>query len=98
VRPGAFVTVEVLRETRSNVVLVPRPAVIRELQETYVFVADGKVARKRVVTVGLEEGDRLEIRNGIKAGEPVITSGQGALKDQAPITVAPATPQTASAS
>jgi membrane fusion protein (multidrug efflux system) len=89
VRPGAFVTVEVLRETRRNAVLVPRPAVIRELQETFVFVADGKVARKRVVDVGLEEGDRLEIRAGLKAGEQVITAGQGALKDQAPITVAP---------
>jgi len=90
VRPGAFVTVEVLRETRANAVLVPRPAVIRELQETFVFVAEGKVARKRVVNVGLEEGDRLEIRAGLKAGEQVITAGQGALKDQAPISVVPA--------
>ncbi len=88
VRPGAFVTVEVLRETRPNAVLVPRPAVIRELQETYVFVAEGKVARKRVVSVGLEEGDRLEIRSGLQAGEQVITAGQGGLKDQAPIAVA----------
>jgi membrane fusion protein (multidrug efflux system) len=90
VRPGAFVTVDVLRETRANVLLVPRPAVIRELQETFVFVAEGKVARKRVVNVGLEEGDRLEIRAGLKAGEQVITAGQGALKDQSPITVTPA--------
>lgn len=96
VRPGAFVTVEVLRETRVNAVLVPRPAVIRELQETYVFVAEGKVARRRVVEVGLEEGDRLEIRAGLKAGEQVITAGQGGLKDQAPITVAPAAKASAS--
>jgi len=88
VRPGAFVSVEVLRETRANVVLVPRPAVIRELQETFVFVAEGKVARKRAVSVGIEEGDHLEIRTGLKAGEQVITAGQGALKDQAPIAVA----------
>jgi membrane fusion protein (multidrug efflux system) len=70
------------------VVLVPRPAVIRELQETYVFVAEGKVARKRVVSVGLEEGDRLEIRAGLEAGEQVITAGQGGLKDLSPIAVA----------
>jgi membrane fusion protein, multidrug efflux system len=88
VRPGAFVSVEVLRETRANAVLVPRPAVIRELQETFVFVAEGKVARKRAVSVGIEEGDHLEIRTGLKAGEQVITAGQGALKDQAPIAVA----------
>ena len=67
---------------------MPRPAVIRELQEAYVFVAEGKVARKRPVQVGLEEGDRLEIRGGLKAGEQVIVSGQGGLKDHAPIAVA----------
>lgn len=89
VRPGAFVSVEVLRETHAEALLVPRPAVIRELQEAYVFVADGKVARKRVVQVGLEEGDRLEIRQGLRAGEKVIVNGQGGLKDLAPIAVAP---------
>jgi len=88
VRPGAFVAVELLRETRPQALLVPRPAVIRELQEAYVFVAEGKVARKRPVQVGLEEGDRLEIRGGLKAGEQVIVSGQGGLKDHAPIAVA----------
>ena len=90
VRPGAFVSVEVLRETRDDALLVPRPAIVRELQEAYVFVADGKVARKRLVEIGLEEADRVEVLEGLKAGEPVITAGQGGLKDESPITVAPA--------
>jgi len=87
VRPGAFVTVGVVRETHAAALLVPRPAVIRELQETFVFVADGQVARKRVVTLGLEEGNNLEIRSGLEPGDNVVTSGQGALKDNAPIKV-----------
>jgi multidrug efflux pump subunit AcrA (membrane-fusion protein) len=63
--------------------------VVRELQEAYVFVADGKVARKRVVELGLEEGDRVQVTRGLTAGETVVTSGQGALKDQGAIKVAP---------
>jgi membrane fusion protein (multidrug efflux system) len=87
VRPGAFVTVEVLRETRKQATIVPREAVIRELQETFVFVADGKVARKRAVTLGLEEAGRIELTGGVKAGEQVIVSGQGGLKEGAPIAI-----------
>jgi membrane fusion protein (multidrug efflux system) len=87
VRPGAFVTVEVLRQTRKETMLVPREAVIRELQETYVFVADGKAARKRAVTIGLEEAGRIEVTGGLKAGEQVIVSGQGGLKEGAPIAI-----------
>ncbi len=90
VRPGAFVTVEILRETRADVVLLPRQAVIRELQSAHVFVAKNGVAEKRVVTVGLEEGERLEIRTGLNAGERVIIAGQGSLKHGAPSKVATA--------
>jgi membrane fusion protein (multidrug efflux system) len=88
------VTVDVLREARPSALLVPRQAVIRELQETYVYVAEGTQARKRTVSVGLEEGDRLEVTAGLQQGEKVITSGQGGLRDQSPIAVAgaPAAP------
>jgi membrane fusion protein (multidrug efflux system) len=88
VRPGAFVSVGVVRETHREALLIPRPAVIRELQETFVYVADGAVARKRPVKLGLEEGARLEITDGLKSGELVVTSGQGTLKDNAPIKIA----------
>jgi membrane fusion protein (multidrug efflux system) len=93
VRPGTFVSVGIVRETRPQVVLVPRTAVVRELQEAYVYVADGAVAKKRAVEVGLEEAGKLEITRGLKAGEPVVTSGQGALKDQAAIKIASAETQ-----
>jgi len=90
VRPGAFVSVELLRERRPNALLVPRPAIVRELQETYVYVADGEKARRRAVEVGLEEGDHVEILSGLKEGEPVVTAGQGGLKNDSPIKVAAA--------
>ena len=90
VRPGAFVSVELLRERRPNALLVPRPAIVRELQETYVYVADGEKARRRAVEVGLEEGDRVEILSGLEEGEPVVTAGQGGLKNDSPIKVAAA--------
>jgi len=90
VRPGAFVTAEVVRETRAQALLVPRAAVVRELRDAYVFVIEAKVARKRAVEVGLEEGDRVQITKGVKAGEQVVTSGQGALKDEAKVQVADA--------
>ncbi len=94
VRPGAFVTVDVLRESRPRALLVPRQALIRELSDTYVYVAEGGVARKRTVSLGLEEAERVEITAGLKAGERVIVSGQGALRDQAPIAVAGDAPAT----
>lgn len=85
VRPGSFVTIGIVRETRPDTLLVPREAVLRELQKAHVFVADGDLAVKRTVTLGLEEGDLIEALSGVEAGEKVIVAGQGSLKDGSPI-------------
>jgi membrane fusion protein (multidrug efflux system) len=87
VRPGAFVTVDIVRETKAKAVRLPREAVIRELREAHVFVADGNVARRREVTLGIEEGDFVEAVSGIRPGDKVIIAGQGALRDGSPIKV-----------
>ncbi len=81
VRPGGFVTIGITRETHDDVLMLPREAVIRELQQAHVFVAQGDLAEKRAVELGLEEGERLEIIAGLEGGEKVIVAGQGGLKD-----------------
>lgn len=88
VRPGSFVSVDIIRETRTDTLLLPREAVLRELQKAHVFVANAdEVAEKRVVTLGLEEGDFIEALTGVQAGEKVIVAGQGGLKDGSPIKI-----------
>lgn len=81
VRPGSFVSVNIVRETHPEAVLLPREAVLRELQKAHVFVAEDDVAEKRSVTLGLEEGDLIEVISGVEAGDQVIVTGQGGLKD-----------------
>ncbi len=87
VRPGSFVTISVVRETRPDTLLLPREAVLRELQSAHVFVVEDEVAKKRQVTLGLEEGKLVEALDGVTAGERVIVAGQGGLKDGAAIKV-----------
>jgi membrane fusion protein (multidrug efflux system) len=61
--------------------------VIREMRTAHVFVTDGETAEKRVVTLGLEEDDQVEVLTGVAAGETVIVAGQGGLKPGAKIKV-----------
>lgn len=90
VRPGSFVRIDIVKETRQQAVLVPREAVVRELQSTYVFVAKDGQAQKRTVTLGLEEDGSIEAIDGVTSGEQVIVAGQGALEDGARIELAAA--------
>jgi RND family efflux transporter MFP subunit len=83
---GAPVEVEIDRETHNDVVLVPASAVVREGGDTAVFVASGNKAMRRAVTLGLENGEKVEITSGLKTNEAVITAGQNGLPDGADIT------------
>ncbi len=87
VRPGSFVTIDIVRETRPGALLLPRESVLRELQKAHVFVAREEKAEKRPVTLGLEEGPWIEALSGVAAGDRVIVAGQGGLKDGSPIKV-----------
>jgi len=87
VRPGSFVSIHVVRETRPDAILVPREAVLRELQTAHVFVAGEEAAEKRQVVLGLEEGLMVEAISGLEEGEQVIVAGQGGLKEGSPIKI-----------
>lgn len=81
VRPGAFVNIDIIRETRQGAMVLPREAIVRELRDAHVFIASGTVAKKRSVTLGLEEGGLVQVLTGVQPGETVVTAGQGGLKD-----------------
>ena len=85
---GTPVQIEIDAETRSGVVVVPVAAVVHEGEEAAVFVVAGDTAKRRVVMTGVQSGDRVEIKDGVKPGDMVIVSGQNGLPDGARVTIA----------
>jgi membrane fusion protein (multidrug efflux system) len=81
VRPGAFVAIDIVRERHAGALLLPRESVIRELRTTHVFITEDNVAVKRPVTLGIEEGELVEVLTGVAEGDAVVTAGQGGLDD-----------------
>ena len=75
-------------EERADTVLIPAEAIVREGGETVIFVAAGSRAERRSVKTGIEDEARIEITDGLRAGELVITRGHLGLTDGAAVTVA----------
>ena len=82
------VQLDIDAEARTDTVLVPAEAVLREGSETVVFVARDARAERRVVKTGIENPAQIEVTTGLRAGELVITRGHVGLADGAAITVA----------
>jgi len=81
VRPGAFVSIGIVRERHPAALLLPRESVIRELRAAHVFISEDGTAVKKAVELGLEEGDLVEVISGVGEGDNVVVAGQGALDD-----------------
>ena len=84
---GTPVQVDIDAEQHTNVVLVPAVAIVREGEETGIFVVMGDKAQRRPVQIGLTDGTDVEVVSGVKAGEMVIVEGQNGLPDAAKITI-----------
>ena len=77
-RPGMFATVEIDDEIAASALLAPREAVIDTGTEQLVFLAlpGGRFAPRRVTLGPTGSDGRVQVLDGLAAGDTVVTSGQ----------------------
>ena len=81
-----FADVIIHAAPRAKVLNIPREALIRTGVEQRVIVELGNGRfEARPVEVGIESGDRVEIRSGLKEGERVVTSAQFLLDSESSV-------------
>jgi multidrug efflux pump subunit AcrA (membrane-fusion protein) len=80
-KPGMFARLDLILQRRENVAVVPDSALLRAGEETFVYVVNNSVAHRGVLKLGLAEGPRHEVLEGVKPGELIVVKGQHMLKD-----------------
>jgi len=82
-KPGMFADVEIVTTVQENVLLIPDAAMQTDGDSQIVFVAlDGNKFEKRIVTIGLDRRGLVQILQGVKPGEKVVTDGSFILKSE----------------
>ncbi len=106
---GALTEATVRVSTRNEVVVIPRTAMIENVQtviepesntirlnRTYsAFVVSDSTAVRRQLTLGIEMGDRIEILAGLQEGDMLVTTGMNQLDDNTLVRVAQGAPRPA---
>ena len=82
-KPDMFANVEIVTDVKSTAVSVPQSAVLDDGGKKIVFVTDGKSYKQREVQLGIQSGDRIEIVDGLNAGDRVVVKGNYLLQQQA---------------
>lgn len=73
--PGSFVRVLINLGTTRNTVMVPSEAVIPTLKGQNVFIAKGGLAVEQPVKIGVRTEDKIQILEGVKEGDTIVTTG-----------------------
>lgn len=80
-KPGMFSRINIVYDTRDDVVMVPRAALVGDEGDESVYVVDGDEAKKMSVTTGYASGAEIEITSGLAGGERIVVIGHTGLKD-----------------
>jgi len=95
-RPGMFVSVQVVMPETTEVVAVPQTAIVHASYGDSVFVGedkpgpDGKprkVAQQQFVKLGTMRGDFVSVIDGLQADQEVVTAGAFKLRNGIPLKV-----------
>lgn len=79
-KPGMFGRMKIDYDQRADALVVPRVALLDDGDPAVFVVREGKASRVPV-KVGYADGQWLEIREGLKQGDRVVTAGKVALRD-----------------
>ncbi|MCL2041662.1 MAG: efflux RND transporter periplasmic adaptor subunit [Bacteroidales bacterium] len=79
-RPGQFVKIRIQTEALKDAIVVPQSAVnqMQNIYQVFVLTAENKL-EARIVEVGDRIGSNWVIKNGLSAGEKVVTLGNVSL-------------------
>lgn len=79
--PGMYTQAKITHLVANEGVTVPREAVVRENNETKVWINQEGKAKAVVVELGVAIGANYYVRQGLKTGDQLITQGLGRLQD-----------------
>jgi membrane fusion protein (multidrug efflux system) len=86
-QPGMFGRLQINYDQRADALVIPRNALLDDESQPAVYtVRDGKAVRTPV-TLGYVDGEWVEVRGGLKQGDPVVTAGKVALREGSPVQV-----------
>jgi multidrug efflux pump subunit AcrA (membrane-fusion protein) len=88
IKAGMFATISLVTNRKVNVPSIPRTAVINTYGSWIVFVVDDEnIARRREIKLGIDNEEYVEVLEGLRMRERVVSAGQNFLTDGDPVRI-----------
>lgn len=85
--PGMFVKADMVINSEEDAIVIPRDIIVSRNRNQIVYVVDKGVASERIITTGLQNEDKVEVKMGLLKGESVVSAGFETLRDQSRVKI-----------
>jgi membrane fusion protein (multidrug efflux system) len=73
--------------SRADALALPRAALLEDEAKPAVFVIRGGKAVRAELKLGYVDGEWVDVRSGLRAGDPVVIAGKSALREGSAVQV-----------
>lgn len=87
-RPGMFVKADIINAQKDSTIVVSKNIIMSNNRGKYVFVVgDNNTAEQRMISIGLQNEDNVEITDGLNRNDRLIVSGYQTLRNRSKVTI-----------
>jgi len=86
-RPGMFVKADIEVARRDSVIVIPKDIIVSGNRGKTVYIVEKGAVRERIITTGLENETSVEVIEGLKKNERVVTKGFETLRNNSKVKI-----------
>lgn len=86
-RPGMFVKADIEVARRDSAIVIPKEIILSGNRGKTVFIVEKGAARDRIITTGLENETSVEVIEGLKKNDRVVTKGFETLRGNSKVKI-----------
>jgi len=84
---GQFVNIKIVKKVHKDVVLLSKEALVFEGGKVFVYIIEKDMAIKKLVKTGFDDGIKVEITEGVKITDKLVTAGKSSLKEKTKVKI-----------
>jgi multidrug efflux pump subunit AcrA (membrane-fusion protein) len=82
-----FVKIETIVAQKDSVIVIPKEIILSKRKGKTVYIVEKGAAQERIINTGIENADFVEIREGLKVGERLVTKGFETLHNRSKVKI-----------
>jgi len=86
-RPGMFVKADIIVAQKDSAIVIPKDIILARQRGKTVFVVEKGAARERIISIGLENPEFVQVTDGLKVDERLVVKGFETLRNRSKVKI-----------